>query len=179
MHGSGETSASLHNQLPLVYEELRRLAAAYLRRERPGHTLQPTSLVHEAYLRLASQRETDWSNRAQFIGLAASMMRRILVNYAESRAAAKRGPSALLLSLDDGSAVPASPQPVPTVDLLALDQALTQLAAFDPDCAKIVEMKYFGGLTFEEIAEVLGVAERTVQRHWRTARAWLFAHLSA
>lgn len=176
MTGPGETPASLHHQLPLVYEELRRLAAAYLRRERQGHTLQPTSLVHEAYLRLASQRDADWSNRAQFIGLAASMMRRILVNYAEARAAAKRPTSALILSLDD-SLSPLSP--VPSVDLLALDQALTQLAAFDPNCAKIVEMKYFGGLTFEEIAEVLGVAERTVQRHWRTARAWLFAHLSA
>ena len=178
MSNPGETRGSLHHQLPLVYEELRRLAASYLRRERPDHTLQPTSLVHEAYLRLASQRDTDWSNRAQFIGLAATMMRRILVNYAESRAAAKRGASALRLTLDDTLA-PAAPQPVPSADLLALDQALNQLAAFDPDCAKIVEMKYFGGLTFEEIAEVLGVAERTVQRHWRTARAWLFAHLSA
>lgn len=178
MTGPGESRPSLHDQLPLVYEELRRLAAAYLRRERPDHTLQPTSLVHEAYLRLASQRDTDWSNRAQFIGLAASMMRRILVNYAESRAAAKRGAGALRLSLDD-SLSPAAPPPVPFVDLLALDQALTQLAAFDPDCAKIVEMKYFGGLTFDEIAQVLGVAERTVQRHWRTARAWLFARLSA
>lgn len=172
----GETPASLHDHLPLVYEELRRLAAAYLRRERPGHTLQPTSLVHEAYLRLASQRETNWSNRAQFIGLAASMMRRILVNYAEARAAAKRPTSTLVLSLDDSSP---SSAPVPSVDLLALDHALTQLAAFDPDCAKIVEMKYFGGLTFDEIADLLGVSERTVQRHWRTARAWLFAHLSA
>lgn len=172
--------ASLDDQLPLVYEELRRLAAAYLRRERAGHTLQPTSLVHEAYLRLAGQRETDWSNRAQFIGLAASMMRRILVNYAESRAAAKRGGAALRLSLDDRlSTPPAVPQPLAAVDLLSLDQALDQLAEFDQGCARIVEMKYFGGLRFDEIATVLGVTERTVERRWRTARAWLLAHLSA
>jgi len=171
----GEPRDSLDNQLPLVYEELRRLAAAYLRRERPDHTLQPTSLVHEAYLRLIEQREADWSNRAQFVGLAASMMRRILVNYAESRSASKRGGGALRLAIDENS--PAGP--ASSVDLLALDQALDQLALFHPECAKIVEMKYFGGLSFEEIAELLALSERTVQRHWRTARAWLFARLSA
>ncbi|MBI4891889.1 MAG: sigma-70 family RNA polymerase sigma factor [Acidobacteria bacterium] len=175
MERAGE--ASLDEQLPLVYEELKRLAAAYLRRERPGHTLQPTSLVHEAYLRLAAQQATDWSNRAQFIGLAASMMRRILVNYAESRNASKRGGEAVRLELREG--VAAAPQPLAAVDLLGLDQALNELADFDADCARIVEMKYFGGLRFHEIATVLGVSERTVERQWRTARAWLFARLSA
>jgi RNA polymerase sigma-70 factor, ECF subfamily len=174
-----KSSRSLDNQLPLVYEELRRLAAAYLRRERPDHTLQPTSLVHEAYLRLAEQRQTDWSNRAQFIGLAASMMRRILVNYAESRSASKRGSGALRLSLDEPVGAPQPSTPSPSVDLLALDQALDQLATFQPECARIVEMKYFGGLGFDEIAEVLGVSDRTVQRHWRTARAWLYNRLSS
>ena len=174
-----EPNRSLDSQLPLVYEELRRLAAAYLRRERSDHTLQPTSLVHEAYLRLAQQRQTDWSNRAQFIGLAASMMRRILVNYAEGRAAVKRGSGALRLSLEEDSGAEQPSSPAPSVDLLSLDQALDQLATFQPECARIVEMKYFGGLGFDEIAEVLGVSERTVQRHWRTARAWLFSRLSS
>ncbi len=168
--------ASLDEQLPLVYEELRKLAAAYLRRERPGHTLQPTCLVHEAYLRLASQRAADWSNRAQLIGLAASMMRRILVNYAESRNAEKRGGQAVRMTLEEGVA---TPQPLTAVDLLGLDQALNELADFDAECARIVEMKYFGGLQINEIATVLGVSERTVERQWRTARAWLFARLSA
>lgn len=178
MSSPGEPRDALDDQLPLVYEELRRLAAAYLRRERSDHTLQPTSLVHEAYLRLVAQKQADWSNRAQFIGLAASMMRRILVNYAESRAASKRGGEALRLSLDDSGGGAEPMLPGSSVNMLALDQALDQLAIFHADCARIVEMKYFGGLNFEEIAEVLGVTERTVQRHWRTARAWLFARLS-
>lgn len=178
MATSGEPRNSLDDQLPLVYEELRRLAASYLRRERSDHTLQPTSLVHEAYLRLLQQRETSWSNRAQLIGLAASMMRRILVNYAHGHAALKRGGGALRMSIDEPESSDSSTRPPSSVDLLALDQALDQLAQFHPECARIVEMKYFGGLNFEEVAEVLGITERTVQRHWRTARAWLFARLS-
>lgn len=178
MCGPGEPRNSLDDQLPLVYEELRRLAASYLRRERSDHTLQPTSLVHEAYLRLLQQRETGWSNRAQLIGLAASMMRRILVNYAQGHAALKRGGGSLRMSIDEPESSEPSAKPPSSVDLLALDQALDQLAQFHPECARIVEMKYFGGLNFEEVAEVLGITERTVQRHWRTARAWLFTRLS-
>jgi RNA polymerase sigma factor (TIGR02999 family) len=178
MSDTAEPRNNLDDQLPLVYEELRRLAASYLRRERTDHTLQPTSLVHEAYLRLLEQRETGWSNRAQLIGLAASMMRRILVNYACAHDALKRGGGALRMSIDEPDSSDPAAKSTSTVDLLALDQALDQLALFHPECARIVEMKYFGGLNFEEVAEVLGITERTVQRHWRTARAWLFARLS-
>lgn len=178
MSDPDEPRNSLDDQLPLVYEELRRLAASYLRRERSDHTLQPTSLVHEAYLRLLEQRETGWSNRAQLIGLAASMMRRILVNYAQGHGALKRGGGALRMSIDEPDSTDPASKPTSSVDLLALDEALDQLALFHPECARIVEMKYFGGLTFDEVAEVLGITERTVQRHWRTARAWLFARLS-
>ncbi|QOY85662.1 ECF-type sigma factor [Paludibaculum fermentans] len=178
MPDTAEPRNTLDDQLPLVYEELRRLAASYLRRERTDHTLQPTSLVHEAYLRLLEQRQTGWSNRAQLIGLAASMMRRILVNYACAHDALKRGGGALRMSIDEPDSSDPASKPPSTVDLLALDQALDQLALFHPECARIVEMKYFGGLNFEEVAEVLGITERTVQRHWRTARAWLFSRLS-
>ncbi|MGC4052461.1 MAG: ECF-type sigma factor [Paludibaculum sp.] len=127
---------------------MRRLAASYLRRERTDHTLQPTSLVHEAYLRLLEQRETGWSNRAQLIGLAASMMRRILVNYACAHDSQKRGGGALRMSIDAPDSSDPASKSTSTVDLLALDQALDQLALFHPECARIVEMKYFGGLKF-------------------------------
>lgn len=163
--------------MPDVYEELRRLAAHYLRGERQDHTLQATSLVHEAYLRLAQQREVDFSNRVQFIGLAASLMRRILVNHANARLTAKRGGGAIRVLSGCMEDVIAAPSAEEGVDLLQLDAALEELATAQPVHARIVELRFFGGLTFEEVAELLGVSERTVQRHWRTARAWLFDRL--
>jgi RNA polymerase sigma factor (TIGR02999 family) len=155
--------------LPLVYDELRRLAAAYLRRERPGHTLQPTALVHEAYVRLIDQRRVDWSNRAQFIGLAAVMMRRVLVNHARDRVADKRGAGAEHVPLT----VAGDPMGAPEVDLLDLHHALERLAEHDPRKSQVVELKFFGGLTIDEAAEVLGVSHTTVEGNWKMARAWL------
>jgi RNA polymerase sigma-70 factor, ECF subfamily len=160
--------------LSLVYEELRRLAAGYLRGERPGHTLQPTALVHEAYLRLLHQRQIDWSNRAQFMGLAAVMMRRILVNHARDRIADKRGGGAehvpLTLAGEGIGAV--------EVNLLDLHDALTRLAETDPRKGRIVELKFFAGLTTDEIAETLGLSTATVERDWKFARAWLYRAVS-
>ena len=155
--------------LPAVYNELRRLAAGYLRAEREGHTLQPTALVHEAYVRLINQRQIDFTNRSQFVGLAAVMMRRILVNHARDRIAAKRGGGAehvsLTLAGDDIGAR--------EVNLLDLNDALTALSEFDPRKGRIVELKFFGGLTTAEIGEFLGVSVATVERDWKFARAWL------
>lgn len=161
-----EGKAALDDMAPAMYDELRRLARHYLSGERSGHTLQPTALVHEAYLRLAGQRSVDWSNRAQFLGLAASMMRRILINYARSRAAAKR---ARPLQVETGD--PAAGLPV--VDLLDLHRALEELAKLDARQEKIVELRFFAGLSIEETAEVLGLAPITVNRDWATARLWL------
>ena len=156
--------------LPLVYAELRRLAAAYLLRERRGHTLRPTELVHEAYLRLIDQRQVDWKNRAQFVGLAAVMMRRILVNYARERAADKRGGEVqkVPLSAADGAGE------ADDVDIIALHDALDRLQALDARKSRIVELKFFGGLTTSEIAEVLHVSPATIDRDWSFARAWLY-----
>jgi RNA polymerase sigma-70 factor (ECF subfamily) len=160
--------------LPIVYGELRRLAANYLRRERPGHTLQPTALVHEAYVRLIDQRQIDWTNRAQFVGLAAVMMRRILVNHARDRIAAKRGGGAEHVPLTlAGEGIGA-----PEVNLLDLHEALNDLAESDPRMGRIVELKFFGGLTTEEIAETLEISVATVERNWRFARAWLYRAVS-
>jgi RNA polymerase sigma factor (TIGR02999 family) len=161
--------------LPLVYGELRRRAAARLRRERPGHTLQPTALVHEAYLRLVDQRRPQWQNRAQFFGVAAELMRRILVDRARARRAAKRSGQWTRVSLEEpaGLAGPASP------DVLDLDGALTRLAAFDPRMSRIAELRFFGGLSLQETGEILGLSIATVERDWRAARAWLFKELSA
>ena len=156
--------------MALVYGELRRLAANYLRRERSDHTLQPTALVHEAFMRLVDQRQVDWSNRAQFMGLAAVMMRRILVNHARDRAADKRGGGATRLSLgpaDEG-------QPAAEADVTAIHEALDRLTALDERKGRVVELKFFGGLTAGEIAEVLGVSVATVEREWTFARAWLY-----
>lgn len=160
--------------LSIVYGELRRLAAGYLRRERPGHTLQPTALVHEAYVRLMNQRQIDWSNRAQFVGLAAVMMRRILVNHARDRIADKRGGGAEHVPLTlAGEGIGA-----PAVNLLDLHEALNDLSETDPRKARIVELKFFGGLTTDEIAETLGVSTATVERDWKFARAWLYKAVS-
>ena len=160
----------LDQMLPVVYQELHRLASLYLSREDTGHTLQPTALVHEAYLRLVDQRQVDWRNRAQFFGLAASMMRRILVNHARDRAAGKRGGGAQQVSLS----LVEAPSGRPEVDLIALEKALEQLAKLDPRKSRVVELKFFGGLTTEEIAAVLEVSGATVEREWAFARAWLY-----
>ena len=156
--------------LPLVYNELRRLAASYLRRERPGHTLRPTELVHDAYLRLIDQRQVNWKNRAQFVGLAAVMMRRILVNHARERATDKRGGDVQKVPLSDVDAA-GVPQ---NVDVIALHSALDQLETIDQRKSRIVELKFFGGLTTNEIAEVLHISPATIERDWSFARAWLY-----
>lgn len=156
--------------LPLVYEELRRLAGAYLGRERSGHTLQATALVHEAYLRLVDQRRVDWRNKAQFVGVAAVMMRRILLNHARERVAAKRGGGIQRVTLTHGDV----PQSDPPVDVIALHEALEELAKLDARKSQIVELKFFGGLTTSEIAEALQLSPATVERDWSFARAWLY-----
>ncbi|HEX7880813.1 MAG TPA: sigma-70 family RNA polymerase sigma factor [Candidatus Eisenbacteria bacterium] len=163
----------LDRLLPLVYDELRRIAARHLERERPDHTLQPTALVHEAYFRLIDQRKVDWRNRAQFLGLAAEMMRRILVNHARERSALKRGGGFRKVSLTE-----ALDTPGPEVDLAGLDEALRRLADLDSRKARVVELRFFGGLTNAEAAEVLAVSEATIERDWSFARAWLFAALA-
>jgi RNA polymerase sigma factor (TIGR02999 family) len=164
----------LHELTPLVYDELRRLAAHHLRRERPDHTLQPTALVHEAYLRLVDQTQVRWQNRAHFFGIAAHLMRQILVNHALAHRAAKRGGTALKLTLEEAASVPKGQD----VDLVALDEALTRLVALDPQQGRIVELRFFGGLTIEEAAEVLQVSPATVKRQWTLAKAWLHCTLT-
>jgi len=161
---------ALDQMLPLVYQELHRLAGRYLAAERPGHTLQPTALVHEAYLRLINQRSVDWRNRAQFLGVAANMMRRILVNHARDRVAAKRPGDRERVSLS----VAEVPSDSSEVDLIALEDALERLAALDARKARVVELKFFGGLSMNEIAEILEISRATVEREWSFARAWLF-----
>ena len=161
--------------LPLVYTELRRIAIGRLRLERPGHTLQPTALVHEAYLRLIEQDHVDWKNRAQFFGIAAEMMRRILINHAVAKQAEKRGGDAVKVSLSVVDYLFHNQQ---DVDILALDQAMRRLAAFDPRKSRLVELKFFGGLSIEEIAEVLEVSHATVEREWAVARAWLYREIT-
>jgi RNA polymerase sigma-70 factor (ECF subfamily) len=161
---------ALEALLPLVYDELRRQAAAYMRRERPGQTLQATALVHEAYLRLMKEPNTRWQNRIHFCAIAANSMRQILVERARARGRLKRAGDQQRISLSD--TVPA-PQPAEAVDLEDLDDALTRLAAFDPELARLVELRYFGGLSIDETANVLGVSAATVKRSWATARAWL------
>lgn len=171
----GGDAAALDQMVPLVYEELRRQAQRYLRRESPGHTLQTTALVHEAYLRLVDQRTARWESRAQFFGVAAQLMRRILVDHARSHHAAKRGGSAIQVPLEEGTA----PAEERDVDLLALDDALTRLAQLDERQAKVVELRYFTGLGIEETAEALGISPATVKREWTMARAWLKRELDA
>ena len=155
--------------MPLVYEQLRLLAASQLRAERRNHTLQPTALVHEAYLRLVGQRKISWANRAHFFGIAARMMRQVLIDHARKRRAAKRNPETIYLDLGTSGVGAADKAP----ELLALDDALTQLEKLDPRQAKVVELRFFAGLSVEETAEVAGVSTATVKRDWKTARAFL------
>ena len=159
--------------MQVVYQELRRRAAAYLRRERAGHTLQPTALVHEAYLRLVDQHAGAWQNRAQFFGVASQIMRRILVDRARARKTAKRSGRWARVTLDESLAEHQSPD----VDVLDLDAALTDLATFDARKGQVAELRFFGGLTLEETGHVLGVSVATVEREWKFARAWLYARL--
>lgn len=164
----------LDELLPVVYGELRKLASSYLRRERVGHTLQPTALVHEAYMRLVDQTQVQWQNRAHFFGVAAQMMRRILVDHARAHEAEKRGGEFQKLSLDENIDVSGERD----VNLVALDDALNLLADVDPQKSKIVELRFFGGLSVEETAEVLGVSAPTVKRQWRMAKAWLYGQVN-
>ncbi len=172
-YGNGKKQ-SLDEMLPLVYDELHLLAERYLRKERPNHTLQPTALVNEAYLRLVDQRSVDWRNRSQFIGLAAQMMRRILVNHAELHLASKRGDGLKKITLDE-SLVFFEKQ---NLDILDLNNALHKLAEHDEQKSKVVEMRFFGGLTIEETAEALGKSHATIEREWAFAKAWLYRELS-
>lgn len=167
--GHGD-QAALEKLMPLVYSELRRLATNYLRRERAGHTLQPTALVNEAYLKLVGQKNAKWQNRAQFFAISAQLMRRILVDHARRNQALKRGGSdQQRLSITTAEALAQDP----AIDLLALNEALDELARMDPQQSRIVELKFFGGLSIEETAEVLGIGHATVEREWKSARAWL------
>jgi len=158
-----------------VYAELRRMAASYLRRERSGHTLQPTALVHEAYLRLQQQRDVQWHNKSHFFGVAAPMMRRILVDYSRRRQAAKRGGSVESVPFEQ-AVLPAIQR---SADVIALDEALDALAARDPQQAKIVELRFFSGLSIEETADVIGISPSTVKREWNVAKAWLAREINA
>jgi len=166
---------ALDDLMPLVYADLRRVAAGYMRREDVGHALQPTALVHEAYVRLIDQKQVKWRNRAHFFGVAAGMMRRILVDHARRRRAEKRGGDWERVTLAGDEVATEEPS---AVDVLALNEALERLAAFDPQQERIVELRYFGGLTIEEAAEVVGISAATVVREWTIAKAWLRADLS-
>jgi RNA polymerase sigma factor (TIGR02999 family) len=164
---------SLQALIPLVYDEMRRLARSCLRRERPDHTLQSTALVHEAYLRLSGNAPPVWQNRAHFFGIAAHVMREILVEHARNHNANKRGGGAVKLALEDVN----EPMALPDLDILALDDALKELARIDPQQSRVVELRFFAGLSIEETAEVLGISISTVKRDWNTARFWLFREL--
>lgn len=177
-NAQGGNRAALDELLPLVYDELKRVASRQLSGERSNHTLQATALVHEAYMRLVDQHSVDWGNRAHFFSIAAEMMRRILVNHAESRRAQKRGSGATAVSLDEIGDNVSSAQNKTGVDVLFLDNALKRLAALDTQQAKIVELKFFAGLTTEDAASVLGISESTVKREWRMAKAWLATQLT-
>lgn len=166
---------ALDRLIPLVEDELRRIARRHMRRERPGHTLQTTALVNEAYLRLIHQKNVAWQNRAHFFAIAAQLMRRILVDYARSDHRAKRGGGAHKVSLEEAYVLSAER----AAELIQLDEALARLSALDPRKGHVVEMRYFGGLSLEEMAEVLGVSQNTVMRDWNTARAWLRREMGA
>jgi RNA polymerase sigma factor (TIGR02999 family) len=170
----GGDEGALNQLLPLVYDELRRVAANQLRAERSDHTLQATALVHEAYLRLLEQKEVDWQNRIHFFSIAAEMMRRILVNYAIQRNAKKRGDGATKIALDEAISFSKEKE----LDLVILDETLKELEKFDADQAKIVELRFFAGLTIEETAQALGVSDSTVKREWRSAKAWIMSRMT-
>lgn len=173
---SGNAEA-LQRLIPLVYNELHTLASRYLSRERQDHTLQTTALVHEAYLKLAAQRDVDWQSRAHFFGIAAQLMRRILVDHARRDRRVKRGGDAPHLPLEDAD--PSSPAAsIDSVDIYALDQALKDLETLDPQQGRIVELRFFGGLTIEEAAEVTGLSSATIKRDWVVAKAWLYRKLA-
>ena len=161
--------------VPLVYCELKRLANGYMRRERPDHTLQPTALVHEAYLKLVEQRSTNWQSRAHFFGIAAQMMRRILIDHARGHLREKRGGGQRAVPIDDALAF----APEHSLELIKLDESLERLAQLDPRQARIVELRFFGGLSVEQTAEMLGISEKTVKRDWSVAKAWLHGDLKA
>ena len=163
------SKAELDELMPVVYDELRRVAQKYLSHERPNHTLQTTALVHEAYLRLIDQRAVDWENRAQFFGIAARMMRRILINHANDRQAKKRQGYATHISLDEAVNFFEKAE----LDLTVLDEALNELAQLDPKQAELVELRFFGGLTIEEVSEVLEISPSTTKREWDSAKLWL------
>ena len=165
---------ALDTLVPLVYDELRRQASRYLRRERVGHTLQTTALIHEAYLRLIDQKNVHWQNRAHFFGIAAQLMRRILVDHARTKKRAKRGGSNIRVSFDEANVMVQGQD----LDIVALDEALERLAEIDEQQSRIVELRFFSGLTVEETAEVLGISPATVKRDWSMAKAWLHREIS-
>jgi RNA polymerase sigma factor (TIGR02999 family) len=167
----GGDNQALEELMPLVYQELHRLADYYLRRERQGHTLQATALINEAYMKIIDQHSVNWQNRAHFFGVAAQMMRRILVDHARSHLYAKRGGGAQKLTIDEAIGVP---QQERDLELVALDDALNRLAEIDPQQCRIIELRFFGGLTIEETAEVLGISPATVKREWNWAKTWLY-----
>jgi RNA polymerase sigma factor (TIGR02999 family) len=171
--GNGDKQA-LDQLLPVVYDELRRQAARYLRRERVGHTLQTTALIHEAYIRLVDQKKVRWQNRAHFFGIAAQLMRRILVDHARTKKRAKRGGSDVRVSLAESTLMAKSRD----LDVIALDQALDRLAQVDEQQAKVVELRFFSGLSVEETAEVLQISTATVKREWSMAKAWLHREIT-
>ena len=172
---SNGDQAALQKLLPLVNVELRRVAGRYMRKEAHGHTLQTSALVNEAYLRLVDQKKVRWQNRAQFFGIAAQLMRRILIDHARRHRYAKRGGAARRVTLDEGAIVAEAR----AVELLALDHALERLAVLDARKGRVVELRFFGGLSLDETAEVMGISSPTVQREWRTAKAWLHRTLTA
>lgn len=172
-HSKGDRDA-LEKLFPLVYHELKRLAESHLRRERAEHTLQPTALVHEAYMRLVKQ-EISWENRSHFFGIAGRVMRQVLVDYARERSAGKRGSGSIKLSLDEAIYLTDERAAL----LIALDEALKELAEFDREKARLVELRYFAGLSVEETAQALGISVPTVVRHWRSAKAWLMARINS
>lgn len=170
-HGN---QAAAERLVPLVYAELKRMARGYMRRERPDHTLQTTALVHEAYLRLVHQRRTDWQSRSHFFGIAAQMMRRVLLDHARAHLRGKRGGARQNLRLDEALSFSAEQ----SEELVRLDEALERLSTFDPRQSKIVELRFFEGLSVEETSEILGISPKTVKRDWAVAKAWLHGELS-